>query len=51
MTPERPEDLRIIVEDLRAFLDASSIPALVSEQFSREVESLLRKRTRGGVVG
>lgn len=40
VSPERPEDLKIIVEDLRAFM-SSNIPAQVSEQFPKTIESLL----------
>ena len=40
MTPERPDDLRIIVDDLGAF-KASNIPAPLPEMFSRTIETLL----------
>ena len=40
VTPERPDDLRIIVDDLRAFM-SSNIPASVSELFPRTIETLL----------
>ena len=40
MTPDRPDDLRIIVDDLRAFM-SSNIPASVSEMFPRTIETLL----------
>jgi hypothetical protein len=40
VAPERPDDLKIIVEDLRAFM-SSNIPAQVSEQFPKTIESLL----------
>jgi hypothetical protein len=40
VTPDRPDDLKIIVEDLRAFM-SSNIPAQVSEQFRTTIESLL----------
>ena len=41
VAPDRPEDLKIIVEDLRAFM-SSNIPAQVSEQFPRTTASLLQ---------
>ena len=41
VTPDRPDDLRLIVEDLRAFM-SSNIPASVSDQFPRTIEQLLR---------
>ena len=41
VTPDRPDDLRVIVEDLRAFM-SSNIPASVSDQFPRTIEQLLR---------
>ena len=40
VTPEQPEDLRIIVEDLRAFM-SSNLPPLMSEQFPIAIEALL----------
>ena len=40
ITPDRPDDLRIIVDDLRAFM-SSNIPASVSEMFPRTIETLL----------
>jgi len=40
VTPDRPDDLRIIVDDLRAFM-SSNIPASVSEMFPRTIETLL----------
>ena len=41
VTPDRPDDLRVIVEDLRAFM-SSNIPASISDQFPRTIEQLLR---------
>jgi len=40
VTPDRPDDLRIIVDDLRAFM-SSNIPASVSELFPKTIETLL----------
>ena len=40
VTPDRPDDLRIIVDDLRAFM-SSNIPASVSELFPMTIETLL----------
>ena len=40
VTPDKPDDLRIIVDDLRAFM-SSNIPASVSEMFPRTIETLL----------
>ena len=40
VTPERPDDLRIIVEDLRAFM-SSNIPAAVHDLFPQTIEELL----------
>ena len=50
MTPERPEDLGIIVEDFRAFM-SSNLPQAVAEQFPRSVEQVCREEVVGeGVV-
>ena len=40
MTPKQPDDLRIIVEDLRAFM-SSNIPSAMCEQFPLAIERLL----------
>ena len=40
VTPDRPEDLKIIVEDLRAFMSSNISPA-VRERLPRAIESLL----------
>ena len=40
VTPDRPDDLRIIVDDLRAFM-SSNIPASVAEMFPQAIETLL----------
>ena len=40
VTPDRPDDLRIIVDDLRAFISSNN-PASVAEMFSQAIETLL----------
>lgn len=40
VTPDRPDDLRIVVDDLRAFM-SSNIPASVSDLFPKTIETLL----------
>ena len=40
MTPDHPDDLRIIVDDLRAFM-SSNQPASVLQLFPQTIETLL----------
>ena len=40
VTPDHPEDLCIIVDDLRAFM-SSNIPASITEMFPQTIETLL----------
>ena len=40
VAPDRPDDLKIIVEDVRSFM-SSNIPRAVAEQFPKTIESLL----------
>ena len=41
VTPDHPDDLHIIVDDLRAFMSSSNVPASITEMFPQTIETLL----------